>query len=59
MARAISPWCSRAARNAATTVGSPAFRPLFIPGMTSANLRDAVSMKPISSLSRAAYNYEP
>ena len=32
-ARMISPWCSSAARNAATTVGSSTFRPLFIPGM--------------------------
>ena len=32
MARAISPWCSRAARNAATTVGSPALQAAVHPG---------------------------
>ncbi len=60
MARAISPWCSSAARNAATTVGSSAFRPVFIPGMASANLRGLrIFRGPISSLARSAYNYEP
>ena len=33
IARMIRPWCSSAARNAATTVGSSTFSPLFIPGM--------------------------
>ena len=41
-ARIIRAWCNSAARNAATTVGSSTFRPLFIPGMapvTSRGLR--------------------
>ena len=35
MSRAISPWCTSAALNAATTVGSLTLMPEFIPGMTS------------------------
>ena len=35
MSSAISPWCTSAALNAATTVGSLTLIPEFIPGMTS------------------------
>ena len=41
IAAMISPWCSSAARNAVTTVGSSAFRPLFIPGMAYKHLQRA------------------
>jgi hypothetical protein len=41
-ARMIRPWCSSAARNAATTVGSSTFRPLFIPGMAPVTSRPRV-----------------
>ena len=37
---AMIPWCSSADRNAATTVGSLMLRPLFMPGMATADLRD-------------------
>ena len=40
ISRAAIPWCSRAARNAATTIGSLMFRPLFMPGMATAVLHD-------------------
>ena len=60
MARAISPWCNRAARKAATTVGSAAFRPLFIPGMASASLHGSRCLwGSLSSVARPACNYEP
>ena len=62
IARAMIAWCSRADRNAATTVGSSTFRPLFMPGMASADLHDSrrdLGPRPVTGFwCGPAYNYE-
>ena len=54
ISKAIRPWWPSAAWNAATTVGSLTFKPLFIPGIALANLRDLHCRPTSVTLPRAA-----